>query len=175
MTTQHTNCRRSGFNLITLSVVLLAASMIFVSFLPAARNDLSRYQSTSQKLERVKRAMTGFMAKNGRRPCPAAGSNALNTANFGVEAANPGSCTGGTPAAPLGPDAGTGEVVAGTIPTRTLGLDDSYAFDEWGRRITYVVDKRATKRGIGTGTCSTLQNYPTNNGTGGIVIHDDVG
>src|SRR6185312_11049208 len=105
---------------------------------------------------RVEQALTGFMASNGRLPCPADGSYAVNTANFGVEAANPGSCTGGAPAAPLGPDAGTGYVVGGVIPTKTLNLDDSYQFDEWGRRITYVVDTRATLKS----SCLTLENYP---------------
>src|SRR5690242_8346084 len=104
------------------------------------------------------------MAFNGRRPCPADGQYAINNANFGVEAATPGTCTGSTPAAPFGPDAGTSYVVGGTIPTKTLNISDDYAFDGWGRRMTYVVDTRATK----ASTCYTLQNYPTNNGTGGV-------
>ena len=43
-----------------------------------------------------------------------------------------------------------------------------YAFDAFGRRITYVVDKRATLKS----SCLVLQNYPTNNGTGGIAVKD---
>jgi len=101
------------------------------------------------------------MAFHGRRPCPAQGSYQIGQANFGLEAANPGSCTGGTPAAPMGPDSGTSEVVAGTIPTRSLGLPDDYAFDEWGRRYTYVVDKRATARG----TCISLEGITPTNST----------
>src|SRR5262249_23598950 len=67
----------------------------------------------------------------------------------------------------LGPDqSGAGNVVEGVIPTKSLHLPDDYAFDQWGRRISYVVDKRATL----TSSCTTLQNYPTNNGTGGINI-----
>src|SRR5207237_6768383 len=58
------------------------------------------------------------------------------------------------------------EGVAGVIPTKSLNLPDEYAFDEWGRRITYLVDPRATKES----TCYTLQNYPTNNGTGGVMV-----
>ena len=74
--------------------------------------------STIQKLNRVETALTGFMILNGRLPCPADGQYPEQTANFGTEAATPGTCTGGTPAAPLGPDAGTGYVVGGTIPTK---------------------------------------------------------
>lgn len=57
-------------------------------------------------------------------------------------------------------------MVGGIIPTKTLGLPDDFAFDEWGRRFTYVVDKRATSNN----TCPSLQNYPTNNGTGGVSV-----
>ncbi len=57
--------------------------------------------TTIVKLGKVEEAMRGFMALNGRRPCPADGQYGVNTANFGIEAANPGSCTGGAPAAPL--------------------------------------------------------------------------
>ena len=34
--------------------------------------------------------------------------------------------------------------MGGVIPTRSLGLPDEYQYDEFGRRFTYVVDKRAT-------------------------------
>src|SRR5262249_26113892 len=134
------------------------------------------------KLERIEEAMRSFMAANGRRPCPADGQYTINTPNFGKEAANPGSCTGGVPAAPLGPDAGTGFVVGGTIPVTSLGLDESYALDEYGRQFTYIVDIRATSSTtttIGQGTtnyCSYLQNSITYNGaTPGIAIENTTG
>jgi hypothetical protein len=64
--------------------------------------------STVKKMQEIEQATKAFMKLNGRRPCPASGQYAVNSANFGIEAATPGTCTGGTPAAPLGPDAGTG-------------------------------------------------------------------
>jgi|GEM_PF-1560577 len=165
--------RQSGFTLIWMSILLTVAALIFVSFLPGKEaGDYGQKTVTNiQKLDKVEAAMRAFMAFKGRRPCPAQGSYDINAANFGVEAATPGTCTGGTPAAPLGPDAGTGYVVGGMIPTKTLGLPDDYAFDEFGRQFTYVVDKRATK----LSTCLTLQNYPTNNGTGGVAVESSTG
>ncbi len=44
-------------------------------------------------------------------------------------------------------------VVAGTVPTKTLGLPDEYGFDGYGRRIMYVVDNRAT----GVQSCHDMQ------------------
>jgi hypothetical protein len=160
--------RQSGFSLVQMSILLTVGALVMVSMLPGqeAANPLRRGAATIEKLMKIEQATSGFMAAYGRRPCPADGQYGVNTANFGIEAANPGACIGGTPAAPLGPDAGTGNVVAGVVPTKTLGLPDEYAFDDWGRRITYVVDKRATQKYV----CGSLQNYPANNGKGGIAI-----
>ncbi|HEX4000988.1 MAG TPA: FG-GAP-like repeat-containing protein [Pirellulales bacterium] len=140
----------SGFSLITISILLTVAALIFTSVLPGKDNadNNGKILNNAKKLERVEEAMRSFMAANGRRPCPADGQYAENTQYFGVEAGTPGICTGNTsptPNAPLGPDAGTGYVVGGVIPTKTLGLPDEYAYDEYGRRFTYVVDTRATE------------------------------
>jgi len=166
--------RQAGFTLIAVSILLTTGAVIMVSMLPGgeAGDTNQKTLNSVKKLERVEEAMRAFMAFNGRRPCPADGQYAENTANFGIEAATPGTCTGGTPAAPLGPDNGTTYVVGGVIPTRSLGLPDDYAYDDYGRRITYVVDKRATI----LGNCLTLEgatpatNYVANGGTGGVTI-----
>ncbi len=165
--------RRAGFNLIVMSLFIMVASVIMAAMLSGgdAGDINTKSMNTVVNLSKVEQAMTAFMVMNGRLPCPADGSYGVNTANFGIEAATPGTCTGGTPAANFGPDAGTGYVVGGTIPTKSLWLDDSYAFDEWGRRITYVVDKRATLKS----SCITLQNFPVNNGVGGIKIESSTG
>jgi hypothetical protein len=159
-----------GFALIFMSILITVAALIFVSFLPGQEaGDMNQKMITdTEKLEKVEEAMRGFMAANCRRPCPADGQYSENTPYFGHEAANPGGCTGGAPVAPLGPDAGTGYVVAGTIPTVSLGLDDSYAYDEYGRRFTYVVDTRAT----GVSSCSALE---TSSMPGGVTIENTTG
>jgi hypothetical protein len=160
--------RNGGFSLIMVSILLTAAALMMVAMLPGqeAGDSLQKSATTVERMMKIEQATTGFIAANGRRPCPADGQYDTGSHNFGLEAANPGSCTGGTPAAPLGPDAGTGNAVAGVVPTKTLGLPDEYAFDEWGRQISYVVDKRATAKA----SCLSLQNFPINNGKGGITI-----
>lgn len=152
----------------------MVAALIFVSVLPG--QDAGDYNqkviSDVQKLQRVEEAMRSFMAAHGRRPCPADGQYPLGNQYFGAEAANPGSCVGGTPAAPMGPDAGTGNIVAGTIPTRSLALDDSYAFDAFGRRFTYVVDKRATQRSSCIALEGIASGRPQPPGVGGLQIEN---
>jgi hypothetical protein len=169
----HSSDQRAGFNLIQMSILLTVASIAMVSALPSVEQGgyYSKAAATIEKMRTIEQAAIGFMAANGRRPCPADGQYGVDAASFGKEAGNPGTCTGGSPAAPFGPDAGTGYIVGGTVPTKTLGLPDEYAFDEWGRRITYIVDKRATKKYV----CGTLQNYPHNAGTGGIAIKNSTG
>jgi streptogramin lyase len=169
-----------GFSLILVSVALTVAALIFVSFLPGRKaGDLNdKIATNTHKLDKVEEAMRNFMAANGRRPCPADGQYGLGTANFGIEAGTPGTCQGNSgsiPNAPLGPDAGTGNIVGGVIPTRALSLSDDFAFDEFGRFFTYVVDKRATAGGSGANACSALMGYPANDGKGGIKIESSNG
>ena len=168
---------RAGFSLIMMSILITVAAIIMVSMLPG--QDAGDYaQKTANnvlKLVKVEEAMRSFMAVNGRRPCPADGQYAINTANFGKEAAIAGTYASTTPAAPLGPDAGTNHIVGGVIPTKSLGLPDDYAFDEFGRRFTYVVDRRATS----LSACRALEGISLTNplptGKGGLQIEDSTG
>ncbi len=100
--------------------MLVVGSIIMVSMLPGS--DVNYSQKTIdnvKKLDKVEEAMRAFMAYNGRRPCPADGQYDINNQYFGIEAATPGTCTGSTPAAPMGVDAGTSEIVEGVIPTKS--------------------------------------------------------
>lgn len=163
-----------GFSLIFMSIFITAMAMLFVSVLPGKEDGDTNAKTISDidKLNTVEEHMRSFMAFNGRRPCPADGQYPDTSKYFGQEAAIAGTCQGGTPAAPLGPDTGTNNIIAGVIPTRSLGLDTSYAYDSYGRRFTYVVDKRATS----TATCDALEGITGTNftptGTGGITIDD---
>jgi hypothetical protein len=167
----YTHPSQQGFSLIALSVILVVAMAIMASMLPG--QDAGDYNqktiTNTQKLDAVEQALATFMTVNGRLPCPADGQYGIDDPNFGVEAASAtGGCTGGTPAAPIAPDT-TGMVVEGNIPTKNLGIANDYAFDELGRRFTYVADARATS----TYSCYTLQqNIISGTATPGIQIQD---
>lgn len=144
--------KNQGFTLIQISILLAVAAMLLAANLPGgdAGDYNQKVLDTIHKLDRIETAMQGFMASNGYRPCPADGQYDVNNSNFGWEAGHvatntAGECVGGTPAAPMGPDSATGKTYMGVIPTKSLGLPDDYAFDAWGRRISYVVDKRVTQ------------------------------
>ena len=162
------NSSVSGFSLIQVTILLAAAAIILASTLPG--NEAGDFNTKTainvDKLDRVEIAMNQFMTIKGRRPCPADGQYDVNDHNFGIET-SAGTCTGGQI---MGTDSGTGHIVVGTIPTKTLGLSDEYAFDAWGRRFTYVMDNRATS----AATCQSLQNSNTS-GSLQITIKNHAG
>jgi hypothetical protein len=168
----HICSRKAGFSLVFISILLTAAALLFVSFLPGKKAGDVNYKliTNERKLEKVEEATRGFMAANGRRPCPADGQYGLGSPNFGVESISGGVCN--ITAGMMGPDAGTGNIVGGVIPVTALNLSPDYAFDEFGRFFTYAIDKRATITGTPStpNTCLNLMNYPANNGKGGIQI-----
>ena len=155
---------RTGFTLLHLSLLLAVTALVLMAVLPGGNKtgDEARARETLQRIKAIEEVSKGFMAARKRRPCPASGTFASGDPHFGIEAANPGSCIGGTPAS----DFAAAGVVAGVVPVRTLGLPDNYAFDGWGRRIEYVVDQRAT----GMAACAAAGFT-----SGGIVIKSTVG
>lgn len=132
-------------------MLLAVSAMVLAANLPGreAGDYNQKVLDNIYKLDKIENAMQAFMASYGRRPCPADPEYDVNTHNFGLEAGaiapnTPFECTGGLPVAPMGPDVASGNIYEGMIPTKTLGLPDDYAFDAWGRRFSYLVDKRAT-------------------------------
>jgi hypothetical protein len=100
-------------------------------------------------MEVIQNALVQYRYAFDRLPCPANATIAINLVNFGVEAANPGSCTGGVPAANflLTPAVDARDAREGMVPTKTLQLPDDYAFDGWGRRFMYAVSADYTAPG----------------------------
>lgn len=115
------NRKKSGFTLVELSIVLVIVGILLFGSLSvyttAAEN--ARIDSTNKILDAIERALKLHYRVNGGLPCVAVGNLALNDSSFGDE----GDCT----------------ATAGVIPTRALNLPDSYMFDGWGNRISYIV------------------------------------
>lgn len=156
-----------GFTLVELSVVLAIFSILAAATLPILfdRFETNRQQVTLDRLEAVENALLVFRKANNRLPCPGDLTNTLASANFGVTAANSGTCTGGTPAANFS----SGNLVGGTVPVKTLGLPDEYATDGWNRRFAYHVDARATGS-------NAMDTYGVDNTTiGSATVNDASG
>jgi prepilin-type N-terminal cleavage/methylation domain-containing protein len=129
-----------GFTLLELTFVILISGLILGSLSAALLVYIqeANIKKTQSRLADVDKALQTFLSLNGRYPCAAPLTAALNTATFGVEA-DPGNCAaaaGGT-----SQTAGTaGRIVRiGALPVRTLNLPDDYEQDAWGNRFTFAV------------------------------------
>lgn len=148
--TRH-KARPSAFTILEMAIVLAIIGVLMAGGMVVFSASLQKreLQETQKKLQVIQKTLLYYRIANNRIPCPSDLTLAYNNANmspatdlnFGVEGANPGTCTA---------SAGlfsNGNYVEGMVPTTTLRLPDDYAFDGWGRRITYAVDKRFTASG----------------------------
>src|ERR1039458_6830869 len=138
--------RRLGFTLLELSVVLLIIAIITgmsvgmgVSVVATAR-----LTATQKKMKAIEEALMQYRTANDRLPCPTDLTIKQGSANYGVEGATPGTCTGGTPAA----NYTSVLAVEGGVPTATLGLPADFMYDGWGNRFRYAVDSQLTAKNI---------------------------
>lgn len=167
---------KRGYTLLELALVvailglLAAAAFRYATNLSNTRN----YADLNDTLNVIEEALRSYGAAFSRLPCPSDISLSDNSTSFGTEVgtSGDGNCTGynfinsGTD-----PDNADGlydataasKVVAGGVPTKTLKIDDRYAYDPWGRRILFAVDKRIT-------ATNAFTTYTVTNTTIGVVV-----
>jgi prepilin-type N-terminal cleavage/methylation domain-containing protein len=129
--------RSRGFTLIELAMVIAIGALLLgwgLSVLTAQLTN-ARIKATQNQATVIKKALITFLSTNNRLPCPAVENLPDSNANYGIEAPNPGTCTGTTNL--------TG-ASRGVVPWVSLGLADSAALDGWNRRYTYVVTTSET-------------------------------
>lgn len=140
-----------GFTLLEMSIVLVIIGVVVSGLVTVFSAALQKrqFQDTQAKMEFIQKTIYDYRVAFGRLPCPADITLAISNANFGVEANNMGTCTGGAIAANFAqaPVVGARDGIEGMVPIHTLRLPDEYAFDGWGRRFVYAVSKDATQSG----------------------------
>lgn len=138
-----------GFTLVEMTIVFVIMSLVLTVGVSAltAQYETVRLSTTRKNQEIIQQALTNFIARNGRLPCPAVRGLAPGSAGYGVEAATPGTCTG---------TATSGVSVTGIVPFVSLGLNDDTASDGYLNRFTYQVVTSATS--------------PTATGPGGVQM-----
>jgi prepilin-type N-terminal cleavage/methylation domain-containing protein len=142
--------KRQGFTLLEMSIVLVLVSVIAGSVAVIFSSVLKKHQveQTLAKMETIQQALYEYRVAFNRLPCPADATTPLGNAQFGIAASNMGSCTGGVPAVNFTGGGGSlQDERQGMVPTQTLHLPDDYAFDGWGRRIMYTINRDLTQIG----------------------------
>jgi type II secretory pathway pseudopilin PulG len=149
-----------GFTLIELAVVLMIVGLIVGGLLNAWATQLvqQRINTTKANAETIKTALTNYVSRNNRLPCPAIAGLLPSAAAYGQEAATPGTCTG---------SAGIGvppnDAARGIVPWIALGLTSESASDAYNNRFTYQVSKGATN--LNATTLASMQ--------GVLTLHSD--
>lgn len=134
--------KHHGFTLVEMTVVIVIIGLLMAAAMGVGNTQMqaSRISSTKQKQEAIKLALINFITRNNRLPCPAIPTLAPGAVGYGVEAANPGTCTG----------TGAGPVVSGIVPFSTLGITDENASDGYYNRFTYMVVASETNLNLNT-------------------------
>ncbi len=130
---------RHGFSLLELAVVVTIVSVMAGSGMVVgkATMDSAEVATTNSRMQVIETALLAFRRANDRIPCPGNATILPSSGNYGKEAANSGTCTGGTPAANYSVTSGGSLIVEGSLPTRTLNLPDEYMYDGWGHKFVY--------------------------------------
>ncbi len=121
-----------GFSLLELSIVVTIVAVVAATTLNVVANKTAVKKSlkTRDKMEIIAKAIKVYADANNKIPCPAQMGVLLSDAVFGAE-----SCT------TVLATSSFGNIISGTVPVLTLGLPTDFMFDEWGRRISYIMDK----------------------------------
>lgn len=131
-----------GFTLTEIAISLFVMALIIGFFMSTgtAFLDLRKNEGTQIKLKAIEAALAGYVAVNGRLPCPANGQLAVTAINAGREDGNAGGCINNQQ--------------SGVVPWVTLGLSEVDILDDWYNRITYRVGSTLiVARGMDMTTC----------------------
>ena len=152
-----------GFSLVELSVVVLIIGIIMTMGIGAWTANLENqaHSATAQRQAAIKEALTGYLRRNNRLPCP---DNDF-TAPDGVENRT----TAGNPATAC-------STAFGILPYVTLGLSRDASRDGWGNFFSYHVSNNTNTPDAGGNWSdnrdwTTSANFRTGN-TGTITVND---
>lgn len=149
----HLPKQHKGFSLVELAVVLIIVTLLSSGLLYslAAQREITSINETQRLLGEARDALLGFVAANGRLPCPAApGTTGVEGPLGGGNCSN--SWNGFLPA-----------ITLGITPTNANG----YAIDAWGNPIGYAVTKDSNA--YCTGACFTTVDNVKAAWNGGVT------
>ena len=138
-----------GYTLVVVAALFAAMAVMVSAYLDrdVVAQQLTRQKDVHDQLSRLTSALSQYEYFTGRYPCPATVLRTPVDSDFGEPVAN---CHTTIPAGTT-QLAGT-ELIRGMVPTRALapyGIDMEDAFDPWGGRIMYVVNRNITPSGTG--------------------------
>lgn len=162
--------KNKGFTLIEIALVLAVGGLLIASFSSYLLNfhNLAQQKDMRNRMSLITESVQEFLEVNGRMPCPASLTAAIDTADFGREVSNESTpCNHDDISSVSGivvSGSGANRVVHGAVPVRTLNLPDDYLFDAFGNRFTYAVTANQATTGL---------TFSDNDGA--IIVNDSAG
>lgn len=149
-----------GYNLITLSMVVLIMGVIMTALIGYydALNINRRTTMTEDKFKIINTSLVAYLAKNGKFPCPAPLDCDLQGCNndsvftekvLGIEFRQDRDIDNDCIADNSGVFESKNEkgekILYGNVPALSLGLDNNYLIDSWQNKIVYIIPDILTK------------------------------
>ncbi len=134
---------KSAYTLIELSIVILIVSFLMVGALTVSIGSLNNAKKnyTQIKINQIYSAIGKFLLENKRLPCPADLTLTKNSNLYAIESGSGSGCLGNG----VYKSQTSANIFYGMVPTKTLGLPSNMAEDEFGSKISYIIDERFTK------------------------------
>lgn len=160
--------KQSGFSLLELSIVLVIFAVLLVTSIAVALQSSikAKYNATTENLDNIERALTIFLAVNGRLPCPASPVQQMNNNTFGAEriitSSQPATCATDATSGITSITSNNEIQYYGVVPVRSLGLTDNAMFDGWGNRIGYAVQRAYINNHTTNTSCISATTTPSN-------------
>ena len=137
---------KSAYTLIELSIVILILAVLMTGGLTITIGSFNKAKkiSTQNKINEIYKSLGKFLLENKRLPCPASLELTKNDNSYGVEYGSGSGCGAGAVGSGVYVNPTNPNIFYGMIPAKTLNLPLSMGEDDFGSKISYVIDQRFT-------------------------------
>ena len=137
---------KSAYTLVELSIVILILAVLMTGGLTITIGSFNKAKkiSTQNKINEIYKSLGKFLLENKRLPCPASLELTKNDNSYGVEYGNGSGCGTGAVGSGVYVNPTNPNIFYGMIPAKTLNLPLSMGEDDFGSKISYVIDQRFT-------------------------------
>ena len=155
---------KTAYTLIELSIVILIISVLMTGGLTITISSLNKAKkiSTQNKINEIYNAVGKFLLENKRLPCPASLELTKNDELYGTESRSANGCN-------LSASFVNNDIFYGMVPLKTLNLPMNMGEDNFGSKISYIIDQRfttnfqevITNKATGFGTTENFASKPS--------------
>ncbi|MFZ9181488.1 MAG: type II secretion system protein [Rickettsiales bacterium] len=135
--------KKSAYTLLELSIVIAIMAVMMTGAIGISVSTFNNTKkiATEMKLRQLYNAVGKFLLINKRMPCPARLNLTINDNGYGEEVGNGSGCSGFTGVY----QGANSNHFYGMIPMKSLGLPLEFSRDEYGSKISYIIDDRFTR------------------------------